>query len=72
MFHMFYIPNAQKDDIILRLKQELSAAHSPHVAETIVSRKPENESDESTDYFSRNQEHVLDEVAFATVYSNHT
>lgn len=62
MFRMSYIPNEQKDDIILRLKQELSAAHSPHVEETIVSRKPENESDEITDYFSRNQENVLDEL----------
>lgn len=55
MFYMSYIPNAQKDYIILRLKQEFSAAYSPHVAETFVLRKPENESDESTDYFSRNQ-----------------
>lgn len=62
MFRMPYIPTEQKDDIILRLKRELSAAHSPHVAETIVSSQPEKESDEITDYFSRKQEHVLDEV----------
>ncbi len=72
MFRMSYIANEQKDDIILRLKQELSAAHSPHVAETIVSRKPENESDEITDYFSRTRRIFGWIEHLSTVYSKHT